>query len=132
MMWPSKTKMWNNKTRRIPVVATHNDKSMGNGKSSHEDDYEDEELEIQKLKSTVQMLSEKLEDMNKLLELKGAEMEGMRVRDNKNTLFMQELVMELVRVQASKPTAPPVSPAVAAYLAKKTDDTKGKAVAKLP
>ena len=82
---------------------------------------EDIELELERAKKTIQALEATLKERD-------CEIRRILIKLDENTTFLQKTVMELIQLKASTPPAPAVSPAVAAYLAKKnereSDNTK--------
>lgn len=115
--WPSRTKMEHAKTRTI-----HVDKHKSNGETKKEE-YYDEYEEIEKLekeidiyKQTTERLNSEIKDILARLSESNDEIKRLRELNDKNTIFMQNVIMELIH----KPAAPaPVTSAATLLAARK-------------
>ena len=128
-VWPSKTKLWNSKTRKID---NPHSKPNGHAEDNYVDEYDELEKKIKELEVKIEQFSSvndrlmlDVKYLNIQLEEKNKEIFRLRDTLDKNTSFLQDTVLELVKAKSS------ISPSVAAYMANKSTQSS-KEIAKLP
>lgn len=104
MLWNSRTKMEHAKTRAIPL----DDKSKVNGHAEKKDDdltYEDLEDKIVEKDLKISDITKDLQRLHAQIKERDDEIKRMRDLLEKNTMFMQQIIMELINKPTPKTAA---------------------------
>jgi len=129
-MWSSRTKAWGAKTRPVEIKTNGHadDKKIDNSK---DDELEDEEESIDKLKAKITAMNAHNVELFHRLNDKEKEVERLNKLLFENTIFLQKVVMELISLKAQQPPAPlvPARQALNSYLAKKNAEEEARIAA---
>lgn len=112
-MWSSRTKMWNGKTRPVDLKKSIKELDKDKkDKENYEEDYieEKEKQKIAMLEATILAQKSEICRMQKILD--------------ENNIFMQTMVMELIKVKTTIPIVASSEPktALERYIAKKSGE----------
>jgi hypothetical protein len=105
------------RTKPVPQsISRAKEKRLGNGALAEEDNTVEDEIILEE---KIKLLEAKLNFSEQVINAQKAELELLRKNSNQHTTFLHDTIAQLITKSNEKPA---VSPAVAAYLAKKDSD----------